>query len=74
MVATRINSALESAGANTVRISLNRGVLPHEIFMEQTRSFAAEALPPLHVHRAEQVPLANDVAALTASLPETVSL
>jgi len=54
-----------------VRISLNRGVLPHEIFMEQTRSFAAEALPPLHVHRAEQVPLANDVAALTASLPGT---
>jgi hypothetical protein len=53
MVATRINSAPESAGANTARMSLNRGVLPHEMFMEQTRSFAAEVLPALDVHRVE---------------------
>ena len=71
MVATRINSAPESAGANTARMSLNRGVLPHEMFMEQTRSFAAEVLPALDVHRVEQVPLADDVAAWAAALPGT---
>jgi hypothetical protein len=46
MIATRIIGAPESAGANTVRSGLNRGGLPHEMFMEQTRSFAAEVLPP----------------------------
>jgi hypothetical protein len=46
-----------------VRISLNRGVLPHEMFMEQIFGFAAEVLPALYVHRVEQVPLADDVAA-----------
>jgi hypothetical protein len=57
MVATRIIGAPESAGANTVQISLNRGVLPHEMFMEQTHSFAAEVLSALHMHRVEQVPI-----------------
>jgi hypothetical protein len=40
-------------GTVATRISLNRGVLPHEMFMEQTRSFAAEVLPALDVHRVE---------------------
>jgi hypothetical protein len=59
MVATRVISA--PRGANTVQPQSRRaaardahGADPH---------FAAEVLPPLHVHRVEQVPLADDVAA-----------
>jgi len=46
-----------------LQISLNRGVLPHEIFMEQIRRFAAEVLPALQAHRIEHVPLVEEVAA-----------
>ena len=48
----------ESAGADYVQISLNRGVLPHEMFMEQIRRFARDVLPALQAHRVERVPLA----------------
>ncbi len=44
-VTRRIIDAAESAGANTVQVSLNRGVLPHEMFMEQIRRFAARGAP-----------------------------
>jgi hypothetical protein len=56
-VARRIIDAAESAGANTVQVSLNRGVLPHEMFIEQIRRFAAEVLPALHAHEIVRVPL-----------------
>jgi hypothetical protein len=46
-----------------VQISLNRGVLPHEMFMEQIRRFAAEVLPALQAHRVGRVPLDEEVAA-----------
>jgi alkanesulfonate monooxygenase SsuD/methylene tetrahydromethanopterin reductase-like flavin-dependent oxidoreductase (luciferase family) len=62
-VARRIIDAADSAGANTVQVSLNRGVLPHEMFMEQIRRFAAEVLPALQSHRVERVPIAEEVAA-----------
>jgi hypothetical protein len=39
-----------------VRISLNRGVLPHEMFMELIRRFAAEVLPALQAHKIARVP------------------
>jgi hypothetical protein len=54
---------VESAGANTMQISLNRGVLPHEMFIEQIRRFAAEVLPALQAHKIARVPLAENVAA-----------
>jgi alkanesulfonate monooxygenase SsuD/methylene tetrahydromethanopterin reductase-like flavin-dependent oxidoreductase (luciferase family) len=62
-VTHRIIDAAESAGANTVQVSLNRGVLPHEMFMEQIRRFAAEVLPALQAHKVARVPLAEEVPA-----------
>jgi len=62
-VTRRILDAAESAGANTVQVSLNRGVLPHEMFMEQIRRFAAEVLPALQAHNVARVPIAEEVAA-----------
>ena len=59
----RIIQAVDSAGADNVQISLNRGVLPHEMFMEQIRRFASDVLPKLQAHRVERVPLAKEVAA-----------
>jgi len=44
-----------------VQVSLNRGVLPHEMFMEQIRRFAGEVLPTLQAHRVDRVPLAEEV-------------
>jgi hypothetical protein len=49
-----------ATGANQVQISLNRGALPHEMFMEQIRRFAREVLPALQAHEVVRVPLAED--------------
>jgi alkanesulfonate monooxygenase SsuD/methylene tetrahydromethanopterin reductase-like flavin-dependent oxidoreductase (luciferase family) len=62
-VTRRIIDAAASAGANTVQVSLNRGVLPHEMFMEQIRRFAADVLPALHAHQVERVPFVEEVPA-----------
>jgi hypothetical protein len=43
----RIIEAAESTGADNVQISLNRGVLPHEMCIEQIRRFARDVLPKL---------------------------
>ena len=61
-VAERIIAAADSAGANNVQISLNRGVLPHKMFMQQIRRFAREVLPALQAHEILHVPLAEEVA------------
>jgi hypothetical protein len=58
----RISSS-DSAGADNVQISLNRGVLPHEMFVEQIRRFARDVLPALRAHKVETVPLAEEVPA-----------
>ncbi len=44
-VAERIIAAADSAGANQVQLALNRGCLPHELFMDQIERFAREVLP-----------------------------
>ena len=44
---------------STVRF--NRGVLPHEMFIEQIRRFARDVLPALQVHKVTRVPLAEPV-------------
>jgi hypothetical protein len=62
-VTQRIIEAADSAGANNVQISLNRGVLPQEMFMEQIRRFARDVLPALQAHRVERVPLAEELPA-----------
>jgi hypothetical protein len=58
-----IIEAADTAGADNVQISLNRGVLPHEMFMEQIRRFARDVLPPLQAHKVGTVPLAEAVPA-----------
>ena len=62
-VAGRVIDAAESAGANTVQVSLNRGVLPHEMFMEQIRRFARDVLPAMHAHKVTRVPIAEEAPA-----------
>jgi hypothetical protein len=62
-VTERIIGAAEAAGANQVQISLNRGALPHEMFLEQIRRFAREVLPALQAHEVRRVPLGEDIAA-----------
>jgi hypothetical protein len=62
-VTERIIEAANTAGADNVQISLNRGVLPHEMFMEQIRRFARDVLPILQAHKVETVPLAEEVPA-----------
>ncbi len=62
-VTRRIIDAADSAGADNVQVSLNRGVLPHEMFIEQIRRFAQDVLPVLQAHRVARVPLAEEVAA-----------
>ena len=61
-VAQRIIAQAEAAGANTVQIGFNRGAMPHDMFMNQIRRFAAEVLPRLQAHKVETVPLVEEAA------------
>jgi len=56
-VRDRIIEAADHAGASTVLVSLNRGVMPQEMFLHQVRRFAAEVLPALQAHQVREVPL-----------------
>jgi hypothetical protein len=58
-VAERIIAQAEAAGANTVQIGFNRGAMPHDMFMNQIRRFAAEVLPRLQAHEVTTVPLSE---------------
>jgi alkanesulfonate monooxygenase SsuD/methylene tetrahydromethanopterin reductase-like flavin-dependent oxidoreductase (luciferase family) len=58
-VAERIIDAAESAGANQVQIAMNRGALPHDLFMAQIERFAREVLPRLQAHEVKRVPAAE---------------
>jgi uncharacterized protein with HEPN domain len=62
-VRDRIIAEAEHAGAGTVLLSFNRGVMPHEMFVEQIRRFAKDVLPALQAHQITRVPLASDAAA-----------
>ena len=55
-VIERIIQAGEHAGANMVQISLNRGAMPHEMFIEQIRRFAKDVLPALQAHEVTSAP------------------
>jgi alkanesulfonate monooxygenase SsuD/methylene tetrahydromethanopterin reductase-like flavin-dependent oxidoreductase (luciferase family) len=61
-VTERIIQTAEHAGANIVQISLNRGAMPHEMFMEQIRRFADKVLPAVQAHQIKSVPLADAAA------------
>ena len=62
-VAERIIAQAEHAGANMVQIGLNRGAMPHEMFMEQIRRFAEGVLPRLQAHEVKRVRAAEEIAA-----------
>ena len=61
-IAERIISAADHAGANQVTVNLNRGAMPHEMFMHQIRRFASEVLPRLQAHEVTRVPHAEGAA------------
>ena len=58
-IVERIISAADHAGANNVTVSLNRGAMPHEMFLHQIRRFAREVLPRLQAHEVTRVPVAE---------------
>ena len=62
-VRDKIIAAAEHAGAETVLVSMNRGAMPHEMFIEQIRRFAREVLPALQAHQITRVPPAEELAA-----------
>jgi len=62
-VAERIIAAADAAGANMVQVGLNRGAMPHEMFIEQIRRFAKDVLPILQAHEVTRVPAAEQVRA-----------
>jgi alkanesulfonate monooxygenase SsuD/methylene tetrahydromethanopterin reductase-like flavin-dependent oxidoreductase (luciferase family) len=62
-VTERIIGAAEAAGANQVQINLNRGAMPHEMFIEQIRRFARDVLPALKAHRVDRVPALDEIEA-----------
>lgn len=62
-VTERIIAQAEHAGANMVQIGLNRGAMPHDMFMEQIRRFAAGVLPRLQAHEVKRVRAAEEIAA-----------
>jgi len=62
-VIERIIAAADSAGANTVQLAMNRGALPHDLFMAQIERFAREVLPALQAHEVKTVPAAEAVLA-----------
>jgi alkanesulfonate monooxygenase SsuD/methylene tetrahydromethanopterin reductase-like flavin-dependent oxidoreductase (luciferase family) len=55
----RITQAADHAGAETVNVTLNRGAMPHAMFMHQIRRFAREVLPKLQGHQVTRVPIAE---------------
>jgi alkanesulfonate monooxygenase SsuD/methylene tetrahydromethanopterin reductase-like flavin-dependent oxidoreductase (luciferase family) len=62
-VVERIIAQAEHAGANMVQIGLNRGAMPHDMFIEQIRRFASGVLPKLQAHEVKRVRAAEEVAA-----------
>jgi alkanesulfonate monooxygenase SsuD/methylene tetrahydromethanopterin reductase-like flavin-dependent oxidoreductase (luciferase family) len=62
-VKERIIAAADHAGADTVILSLNRGAMPQEMFLEQIRRMARDVLPALQAHQVTRVPAAEDDAA-----------
>jgi hypothetical protein len=46
-----------------VLVSMNRGAMPHEMFLDQIRRFASKVLPALQAHQITRVPAAEEVAA-----------
>jgi alkanesulfonate monooxygenase SsuD/methylene tetrahydromethanopterin reductase-like flavin-dependent oxidoreductase (luciferase family) len=50
-VIERLIASADHAGAATLLVGLNRGAMPHELFLNQVRRFGTEVLPALQAHR-----------------------
>jgi alkanesulfonate monooxygenase SsuD/methylene tetrahydromethanopterin reductase-like flavin-dependent oxidoreductase (luciferase family) len=61
-IVERIIGAADHIGANQVTVNLNRGAMPHEMFMHQIRRFASEVLPRLQAHEVTRVPVVDSVS------------
>jgi alkanesulfonate monooxygenase SsuD/methylene tetrahydromethanopterin reductase-like flavin-dependent oxidoreductase (luciferase family) len=61
-VAERIIAQAEHAGADMVQIGLNRGAMPHDMFIEQIRRFASGVLPKLQAHQVRRVRAIEEAA------------
>lgn len=53
-VTARLIGQAERLGAETMLVSLNRGVMPHSMYMEQIRRFARDVLPALQAYKVGQ--------------------
>ena len=62
-VAKVIIDQAEKAGAETLLVSMNRGAMPQDMFLNQIRRFGKEVLPRLQAHKITRVPYAE--AAMT---------
>jgi alkanesulfonate monooxygenase SsuD/methylene tetrahydromethanopterin reductase-like flavin-dependent oxidoreductase (luciferase family) len=58
-VANRIIAEAEKFGAGTILVSMNRGAVPQDMFLNQIRRFGTEVLPLLQRHQITRVPLAE---------------
>jgi alkanesulfonate monooxygenase SsuD/methylene tetrahydromethanopterin reductase-like flavin-dependent oxidoreductase (luciferase family) len=62
-VAERLIAEAEACGAGTLLVSMNRGAMPHEMFLNQIRRFGQEVLPRLQAHQIRSVPAAEEMPA-----------
>jgi restriction endonuclease Mrr len=60
-VAERLIAEAEKCGAETLLVSMNRGAMPHEMFLNQIRRFGQEVLSRLQAHQVKGVPAAEEV-------------
>jgi len=56
-VRQRLLDDADRAGANIFLLGINRGAMPHEMFMHQLRWFAKEVLPALQAHEVKPRPV-----------------
>jgi len=61
-VAQQIIAEAERAGAETILVSMNRGAMPQDMFLNQIHRFGKEVLPRLQAHKITRVPLAEAVS------------
>ena len=61
-VADRIIAEAEKLGAGTILVSMNRGAVPQDMFLNQIRRFGTEVLPILQRHPILHVPSAETAA------------
>lgn len=52
-VAERLIAEADQLGTNTILVSMNRGAMPKEMFLEQVRRFGREVLPIVQAHEVQ---------------------